>query len=300
MKTSVTAFGGWLHRYDLPVKGVAAVVALSAFVLLLRALPMAELLRWAQDHVASWGAWAPLAFVALFIVLTAAMLPGWPLNVVSGSIFGPVLGGILSSIGSTSAAAVSFLIGRYLAHAWVAEKVPHYPRLSAIYQALAKEDGWKIVAAVRLSHSLPFGLQNFLLGVSPVGFLPYILTTWLITLPGIFLVAYLGYLAGHALDPDAVPTVAGPWYWGLRIGGLIIAAAALFYLGRVGFKALKSHTVLEQRDTDPESDPLATSVWPWGTVTALLAAVLFLAMAVWCYYERENLQAFLLGVTTLQ
>ena len=97
---------------------------------------------------------------------------------------------------------------------------------------------------MRLSHALPFGLQNFLLGASPVRFWVYLLTTVAVTLPGIFVVAYLGHLGGLALNPDEVEADGLGW-WARRIGGLALAAAALFYIGRTVRRAIKERTHID-------------------------------------------------------
>jgi uncharacterized membrane protein YdjX (TVP38/TMEM64 family) len=296
--------GGFLRRHDFLFKTLAMIVTMVAFVVLFRALPMEGALPWLQEKVDELGPWGPVVFVVLFICLTAVLLPGVLLNVASGALFGPFWGGVFTSIGSTSAAAVSFLIGRYLAHDWVARKVHRYPRLHAVYDALGKEESWKIVAAVRLSHSMPFGLQNFLLGVSPVRFMPYLLTTWLITLPGIFFFAYLGYLAGTALSPEDVQAPVSGWQWLLRAGGLRVAGGAVFYLGRLAYRAIKERTHIELDESaagdEPDAPrrkdaPRSASPWPWGTAAALVAAFLFLGGALWCYWQRDQLRDLFSG-----
>lgn len=302
MSAAFWQLGGFLRRHDFLLKTLAMIVTMIAFVILLRSLPMEGTLEWLQQKVDELGAWAPVVFILLFIGLTAVLLPGWPLNVASGALFGPLWGGVLTSIGSTSAAAVSFLIGRYLAHGWVARKVHRYPRLNAVYHALGREESWKIVAAVRLSHSMPFGMQNFLLGVSPVRFLPYLLTTWLITLPGIFFFAYLGYLAGTALAPEHVQEPISGWQWLLRGAGLLIAGGAVFYLGRIAYRAIKQHSAIDLDDNAASNKPDAEargsrppSAWPWGTAAVTGAALLFLLGALWCYWERDRLRDFFSG-----
>ena len=283
--------GRWIKKHDFPLKALALIVIMVSFVIAMRALPMEGPLQWLHDRVDELDYWAPVVFVLLFIGLTAVMLPGVVLNIASGALFGPFWGGVLTSIGSTSAAAVSFLIGRYLARRWVSRKVRHYPRLEAVYRALGKEGSWKIVAAVRLSHSLPFGLQNFLLGVSPVGFIAYVLTTWLITLPGIFVFAYLGHLAGAAMGSTEAVDTTGPWFWILRIGGVLIAGAAIFYLGRLVFKAVRD--AAKWKEAEPkEEKPRSLSAWPWGTVATLATAMVFLTAALWCYFERDSLRQY--------
>jgi hypothetical protein len=74
---------------------VSAGLFLAAFVLFVRSLPIGEILRWLRDGVNVESAWTPIGFVLLFIGLTVVLLPGWPLNVASGAIFGPLWGGVM-------------------------------------------------------------------------------------------------------------------------------------------------------------------------------------------------------------
>ena len=211
------------------------VTAALAGIVLLQFVPLQPAMAQLRDWVDGLGAWGPVVFVLAFIVLTSLLLPGWPLNVLGGVLFGALWGGVLTSLASTLAAAVPFLISRYLAHDFVVAAARRYPKFDALYHALGEEANWKIVAAVRLSHALPYGLQNYLLGLTPVRLLPYVATTCLISLPGIFMIAYLGDLgtSGASASPEG-------WRgWLLRGGGLVVAAAAIFYLGRLVRRALR-------------------------------------------------------------
>lgn len=279
-----------LARHAFLIKAVAVIIAIVAFIILVRSVPVERPLEWLRERVHDLGFWAPLVFILTFIALTTVLLPGWPLNVAAGALFGPFWGGVLTSIASTSAAGVSFLIGRFLAHGAVLRNIHNYPRLHAVYKVLGKkEQGWKVVAAVRLSHSLPYGLQNFLLGVSPVKFGPYLLATWLVSLPGIFFVAYLGHLGGMALAAQDAQEPTSPWIWAARGVGVLFAGVAVFYLGRVAYRAIKEQTHIELNGNVAE-ESARRGEWPWGSLAALLAALLFLAAAVWAYAERERLR----------
>ena len=63
-------------------------------------------------------------------------------------------------LSATTAAAMSFLIARYVARVKVEEIASRNPKFSAIDSAIG-EGGWKIVALLRLSPAVPFNLQNY-------------------------------------------------------------------------------------------------------------------------------------------
>jgi uncharacterized membrane protein YdjX (TVP38/TMEM64 family) len=285
----------FIDRHARLIRAISLGVALLALLGIIRALPTERLIEALKDWADVLGPWAPVGFVVLFIGLTLFFLPGVPLNILSGVIFGPWIGGLLTALGSNGSAALSFLIARYLGGDKAARIVEHYPRLAAAYHTLGDKDGWKVVAAVRLSHALPFGLQNLLLGLSPVGFAPYLLTTWLVTFPGIFMLAYLGYIGAIALVPAEGSEPLSTWQWAARAAGILVAAAAVLYLARLIQRAIKQR-VGELRDTKKaevkKRKDAAESTRPGIGVTLgfAVAAALLAAVAIWSYLAKDEVR----------
>jgi uncharacterized membrane protein YdjX (TVP38/TMEM64 family) len=83
-------------------------------------------------------------------------------------------------------------------------------KFAAIDGAIA-EGGWKIVALLRLSPAVPFNLQNYLYGLTPIGFWTCWLTSAVTILPGTFLYIYLGHVAGQGCKPPAARARKSPW-----------------------------------------------------------------------------------------
>ena len=71
------------------------------------------------------------------------------------------------------AASVSFLIARYLARDRILKLVEGNQKFQAIDRAIG-DNGFRVVALLRLSPLLPFALGNYLYGLTSVEFLPYI------------------------------------------------------------------------------------------------------------------------------
>jgi uncharacterized membrane protein YdjX (TVP38/TMEM64 family) len=231
-------------------------------------------------------------FGLFYVALTVSLLPGTPISLAAGAVFGAAGGTALISASTATSAAVSFLIAHHLAHDRVARKVGQYPKLRALYQALGRKESWKIVAAIRLSHAMPFGLQNLLLGVTPIRFWPYLLATWVSTLPGIFLFVYLGDLGARALEAGEGGPTATPSGWLVRGLGLLAAVTAVLYVGHVGRKAIKDEIDIDLKGTGPLKQPLrADQPAPaWATLTLLLASISLLAASVWTYHVRDSIR----------
>ena len=97
-----------------------------------------EILRNALVWVDSLGSLGAIAFIILYIVATVAFLPGSILTLGAGVVFGVFFGSLYVFIGATLGAIAAFLVGRYLARDWVAQKIAGNQKFTAIDQAVGK------------------------------------------------------------------------------------------------------------------------------------------------------------------
>lgn len=145
------------------------------------------------------GWWAPVIFIVIYIIATILFLPGTVFTFAGGIIFGPVLGVIYNLTGATLGAAVAFLISRYLASNWVAQRSGG--KLKQLIDGVEAE-GWRFVAFVRLVPLFPFNLLNYALGLTRIGFIDYFLATFIFMLPGAIAYTYIGYAGREALSGE--------------------------------------------------------------------------------------------------
>lgn len=225
------------------LRNTVVILALAGLVLLARSVSVERPLAWLSAEVHRLGFWGPLAFGGLFVVVTLLLLPSTPVTLAAGAVFGTVVGAVTMSLASLVSATLSFFFSRYVAHDRVARMIHRYPKLEALWRALGEDEGWKIVAAVRLSHALPFGVQNLLFGVSPIRFVPFLVTTGVAMVPGTLLYAYLGSLGAEALGADGAPPTAGGW--ALRLGGLVVIAAAVLYIVHFARRIIRAKTAVD-------------------------------------------------------
>jgi uncharacterized membrane protein YdjX (TVP38/TMEM64 family) len=146
--------------------------------------------------VAGTGAAAPLLFIGLYALATVLFLPGAVLTLAGGALFGPLWGTLYNLTGATLGAALAFLVARYLAHDWVQARVKGL--LGRLMQGVEAE-GWRFVAFTRLVPLFPFNLLNYGLGLTRIGFLPYLLATLAFMLPGALAYSYLGFAGREAV-----------------------------------------------------------------------------------------------------
>ncbi len=159
---------------------------------------LGELRLWIAAH----DRLGALVFMGLFALLGMSALPGLPLTLAAGALFGTLKGLVVASAGTTLGAALAFLLARGLARDFVHRRLAHRRGFQAVERWTASR-GALSVALARLFPVFPYSLLNFAFGLSSVGFWTYLFWTWLAMLPG-----HLFYVAGS--DALAQLLAGGP------------------------------------------------------------------------------------------
>jgi uncharacterized membrane protein YdjX (TVP38/TMEM64 family) len=133
-----------------------------------------------RQFAASYGAMLPLLYLLVWTV-GPLFLPGLPIPLAGGVLFGPFWGVVYVSLGSTLGAGLVFLVSRYLARDWVAEKLAG-TRLRSLDDKVATH-GWKIVAFTRLVPLFSYTLLNYAFGLTRISFWPFLAATFVCMLP---------------------------------------------------------------------------------------------------------------------
>jgi len=220
---------------------VLGLVLLVAIIVALRFLPLADWLQGLTDYFAALGPWGIGLFAIVYALAAILFVPGSALTIGAGVIYGLGWGFIAVSAGSTLGAAGAFLVARYLARDRVERWAARNPRFAAIDQAVGRE-GWKIVLLTRLSPIFPFTLLNYLFGLTRVGFVPYVLASWIGMMRGTVLYVYLGF-AGRALAQVAAGRVTrSPAEYAVWAVGFLATLAVTLYVTRLAQRALREST----------------------------------------------------------
>lgn len=241
----------WLQR----VRWLAVLVGVVCLVVFIRSLPTNELLASLESGISSLGMWGPVVLTLAYIVATVLLVPGTILTLVAGAIYGLGVGTVIVSIGSTIGASLCFLIARYAARQRVARWAQRYPLFQAIDSAIG-EGGWKIVALLRLSPAIPFNVQNYLYGLTPVRFWPYVIASWLAMLPGTFLYVYLGHVTRAAIGEQRERS---PLEWAFLGIGLAATVLVSVYIARLARSKIHERVTDSTESEPPASEPVETS-----------------------------------------
>lgn len=153
-----------------------------------------------QARIASLGVWAPVGFVLLYAIGTVVMIPGGIFDVTGGVLFGPILGSVVNLLGASLGAAIAFLIARYVAGDWVQSRAG--PRVQKVIRSV-ETDGWQFVAFVRLVPIFPYTIINYLLGLTRIPFLHYLLASIVFMLPSTLVYTWIGHASSEAMSGDA-------------------------------------------------------------------------------------------------
>jgi uncharacterized membrane protein YdjX (TVP38/TMEM64 family) len=223
-------------RRSSRIRWVLLGAAIVAIVVAARVLPVGEWLRGFQAWVAGQGAWGGILYGLVYAAAALLFVPGSILTVGAGFVFGLVWGVVIVSAASTTAAALAFLIARYVARARVEALAQRNERFAAIDRAI-RDQGWRVVALLRLSPLVPFSVSNYLYGLTPVAFGPYVLASWIAMMPATVLYVWIG-AAGKAAAAAGEGHGRSPAEWALLAAGLLATAAASIIITRAARRQL--------------------------------------------------------------
>lgn len=154
------------------------------------------------------GPWAPVAFVAAYVLVVVCMLPAFLMTMAGGAVFGVTQGSLLVLTGATLGGSVAFLLGRTVLRQWVGRRLKEHPTLSTIDRVVG-EDGLRLMFLLRLSPAVPFVFSNYALGATSVRLRDFVIAM-LGMLPVIGSYAALGYAGARgAGSDDSLPP--GSW-----------------------------------------------------------------------------------------
>ncbi|ESQ91971.1 hypothetical protein ABAC460_03480 [Asticcacaulis sp. AC460] len=169
-------------------------------------------------------------YLAVHILLEALCAPfEILLAVMAGALFGPVLGAILASFGSTIGGTAAFSWSRWLlrerVRAW-------FPRRSAMVDEGMARDGVLYLVTLRLLPVVPFFVVNLLAGLTPIRTRTFYLITQISLFPAIYLYANAGTQLARI---DAVSDILSPAFL-----GVLTLLAILPWLAKWGLARIKT------------------------------------------------------------
>ncbi|MGL4671501.1 MAG: TVP38/TMEM64 family protein [Cetobacterium sp.] len=168
--------------------------------------------------IESFGILAPLSYILLYCIVTVTTISTLPLSLAGGVLFGPVYGIIYTMIGASFGMMSSFLIARYIAKDFIERKFSNLQIFKKINEGV-KKDGPFILAVTRLLPIFPFGIQNYLYGLTSISFFKYTIFSIVFILPGtsVFVLLAGAISAGNTKDAAKISLIASLIFLALTI-----------------------------------------------------------------------------------
>jgi uncharacterized membrane protein YdjX (TVP38/TMEM64 family)/Fe-S oxidoreductase len=175
-----------------------------------------------RQWIEGYAGLGPFVYMLIYALAPSLLLPGLPLTIAGGVLFGPFWGVVYTIIGSTIGACLAFLVARYVARDWVERKL-RSPKWRRLDDGVEKH-GWKVVAFTRLIPLFPFNLLNYAFGLTRIKFLHYAVATFFCMLPAcVAFIVFSSSLLDLLKGKISLPFVAG---LGLVI---LVSLIPLFY-----------------------------------------------------------------------
>ncbi|CAL1411494.1 unnamed protein product [Linum trigynum] len=236
---------------------------LAAVVVACFTLPVEKILKdfllWVEQDL---GAWGPLVLAVAYIPLTILAVPASVLTLGGGYLFGLPIGFVADSFGATIGACAAFLLGRTLGRSMVVAKLKDYPQFRSVAIAIERS-GFKIVLLLRLVPLLPFNMLNYLLSVTPVSFMEYMLASWLGMMPITLALVYVGTTLKDLSDVTHGWSEFSPTRWLMIVLSLVVSVVMIFTVTKVAKSALdKALAECDEIDGSSASPELPVVVDP--------------------------------------
>ena len=221
------------------VKAILGIIALAVLTISPAFLFSGASSQGLQSFIASFGIWAPIAYITLFALLPVVFFPVAILAVAGGLLFGLTFGSVYTLIGAGINCALMFLLSRSVGRRKIQTLVEQ--RVSPVWRDRLKlasgRRGFFFLIVLRLIPAVPYGLINYASGLSEMQFLPYMLASVIGIIPGTLVFINLG---DKALD------ITEPAFW---IAVALIAALFLITL-LLGKKLFPSSTLGAKEEID--------------------------------------------------
>jgi uncharacterized membrane protein YdjX (TVP38/TMEM64 family) len=238
------------------------IIVIASFLLLSHFFPIIDLVVVLQRRVLGLGTWSAICYPLLFAGCNVLLLPGGILCVGAGFFFGLWWGFFIVLLGNSIGAAISFAISRWLGGRWLQRRRAATPLLNILDKAVER-DARKIIFLTQLHPLFPTSLLNYLYGLTPIRFGPYMFWTTVGRAPGLFLYTYLGTLGQFGLNlalGKTHPRLVEYWMWG---GAFVVTALLFGLLTRVALNVVR-----ESQDLSAPVQGNASTETKYSTITS--------------------------------
>ena len=190
---------------------VLCIVATAIGIVIVGGIDPQQLNIWLEEM----GVFAPIIYIVLYTVGTLLILPSTPLNLTGGAIFGIWWGTLWTTVAALVAAIASFTFTRTIGREFISRKLAG--RWSAV-DAEIRQGGLFYMFAIRLLPIIPYGIVNFVAGLTSIKFKDYLIGTLLGTLPGVLPFVMMGAGITELSQGNVLPLMCAFGLTGMLVG----------------------------------------------------------------------------------
>lgn len=139
-----------------------------------------------RHYIQSFGNWAILVYCLLYTANTFSPFfpPIFIMSLSAGALFGPIWGTVALTLGTFCGTTAAFFTARYVGRSWIEGLVKG--RGQDLYKKLS-DNGFFILLPMRLIGFPPYGIIDFICGLSKMRYFDFITATMLGAIPWVIL-----------------------------------------------------------------------------------------------------------------
>lgn len=160
--------------------------------------------------------WGPIIYILLYSIRPLILFPSTILTLAGGFLFGPILGVLYTIVASNTSATIAFFVGKYFGQGIIKEGSSS--NFIQRYAERMRKNSFATVLVMRFIF-LPYDLVNYSAGFLRIRWIPFILATFLGSIPGT--IAFI--LAGASFErfESGVP----------KLNPVTLAASIIVFIG---------------------------------------------------------------------
>ena len=198
-------------KHGIVLLTIFCIVVTGIGVIILGGIDRQQLQVWLE----TMGVFAPIIYIVLYTIATLLILPSTPLNLTGGAIFGVWWGTLWTTIAALVAAIAAFAFTRTVGRSLVTKKLAG--RWNAV-DAEIRQGGLFYIFAIRLLPIVPYGIVNFVAGLTSIEFKDYLIGTLLGTVPGILPFVMMGAGIMQLSQGNIIPLMCAFALTGILVG----------------------------------------------------------------------------------
>ncbi len=139
-----------------------------------------------RHYIQGYGSWAILIYVLLYMLNTFSPFfpPIFIMSLSAGALFGPIVGSVALTLGTLCGTTAAFFVARYFGRDRIAKIIKERSKGVDIYEKLS-QNGFFILLPMRLIGFPPYGIIDFVCGLSKMKYRDFLMATLIGTFPWI-------------------------------------------------------------------------------------------------------------------